>query len=207
MPRRPLRINRAASAGGAFAALAVACALMAACSSSVGGTGTLASTPTPTPTTSATKATPTNTRTSSPDFPSTSATTSKPPTSAATTSTTGGNAALKASLADLGANWMHAYANGDEAQFCALSDPATLQAVFNEKGIGSCSELNIDWSSDPDLQSQIAGFSIPDPQKIAVSGTKATVSASNVKPAGLTSMSWIQQSDQTWKVDASILAS
>jgi len=210
MPRRTHRI-RPASAGASLAAIGAACVVLAACSSSVDGKGTLSDPQSPA--TSTSRTTPTNTRSSSPDFPSTSGATTSTRTSSPTgtssptsTRTNGDEAALKSSLAELGANWMHAYANSDETLFCSLSDPATLQDVFDQKDIADCSELDINWDSDPDLQSQIAAFTIPDPSKISVSGSKATVSASNVRPSGLTSMGWVKQGDGSWKVDASILS-
>lgn len=207
MPRRLRRVARPASAGAAFASLLAAGALIAACSSSVAGTGSLARTPAASTSTSHTSAT--STRSSSPDFPTASSSTSASRTtssSSASRSSSGSDAALKASLAQIGASWAHAYANGDEAQFCALSDPATLQEVFDQKGIASCAQLDINWDTDPDLQAQLASLTIPDPQKIVVNGAKASVSAANVQPSGLTGLGWIQESDQSWKVDASILA-
>ncbi|MDR1998778.1 MAG: hypothetical protein LBQ06_02395 [Frankiaceae bacterium] len=218
MLRRPHSAARPASAGVALAALAVAGALITACTSSIGGTGTLAgaqgtaSSPTSTGSSAATSGaagsgTPTRPPSSSAAASSSAAKSSSAAPSSSPTPSDTATAALKSSLAGIGEGWMHAYAVGDEVQFCSLSDPPTLQRLFDQKGIGSCADMVINWDSDPALQARIASFSIPDPQKIVVSGSSAQVSSSNVLPTGLTSMSWIQESDQSWKVDVSILVS
>lgn len=156
--------------------------------------------PTPTPTNTRTTdsttgrtstPTPTNTRTAG------STTATRTPTSSTT--------ALQTELAAMATSWMHSYASGDEATFCSLSDPVTLQQVFDEKSIASCADLNIDWTDDPELQAKLAAFAIPNPSRIVVSASSASITASNVSPSGMPGMKWVKTADGTWKVDASIL--
>lgn len=229
MSAGPIRLSRARALLAA-AGFAVAAVVVAGCASTVSGSGAFAGgSPTDDPTTRSSTSssrsqdfpTPTNSRTtsssrsSSSTSSSTTSTTgsssstrsSTPTTPSPTPSTSAPNAALKQQLAQTATSWMHAYAAGDVPTFCSLSDPPSLQAVLDEKGITSCSTLTITWDTDRELQAKLAAFAIPDPSDIIVIGANAFILSFDVSPSGLVGVNWIQQADGAWKVDASILSS
>ena len=191
-----------------LSSLAAAGLLVAGCSSAISGSGGFAGpTATPTRTTGGTTTSPAPTGTRTRDFPTSNATTSTAPTTASSSSS--GSASTKAVIANVGEQWMHAYGNGDEATFCALSDPGSLAALFAQKGIADCSELNINWDTDKALQADLQAFAIPDPSKIVVSSSSATIAGANTTPTsiGIASLTWFLEQDGSWKVDASLLSS
>lgn len=223
MSAGPVRLTRVRALMAA-AGLAVVALVVAGCASTVSGSGEFAgSATTSAPSTKATSSKSPSTSSSksssrSKDFPDPTATrvtspSSTPSTSASSTRTsatpkpTGTDAALKSQLARTGENWIHAYAAADVPTFCSLSDPTSLQAVFDEKGITSCDTLTITWDTDLDLKAKLAAFAIPDPTKIIITGGTAFILSFDVTPSGLVGIDWIKQADSSWKVDASILSS
>ena len=220
-PVRPTRVRALLAAAG-FAVVAL---VAAGCASTVSGTGSFGggdvtdgpttkasstsrsasrSADFPDRTTSSTRTTSSSTTSSSTRSSSTTPRTS----SAAPSTSSTADLALKQQLADIGQRWVHAYGNGDVATFCALSDPPSLQAVLDEKGITSCSTLTITWDTDKDLQAQLKAFAIPNPADILVIIDNAFVLSFDTTPEDLNlGLSWIKQADGSWKVDASILSS
>jgi hypothetical protein len=212
--RDRLTRTRALVLAGLLAAVAL---IAAGCASAIDGTGTFAGGATSTTTSSSA----TGTRTQ--DFPDRTTSSSRSTSSSTSSSTSTGSsstrtstsaapspdstdAALKRELADKGVLWVHAYANGDVATFCELADRPSLQSVLDEKGITSCDTLTISWDDDPDLQAQLAAFAIPDPSDILLLGSTAFILSFDTQPEGLSlGLSWIQQADGTWLVDASVL--
>lgn len=206
--RATLTRLRALALAGLLALLAL---VAAGCASTVDGNGAYAGPP-PSPIDTV-HPTPTGSR----DFPQRTATprTTPPRTSASSTpSRSGGSSsssadpdvALKEQLAQTGESWMHAYASGDVATMCALSDPPSMQQVLDEYHIASCDVLPIDWSDDRDIQALVSAFAIPDPGDILLVDDSAFIHSMDVEPRDLgVGMDWIRQDDGSWKVDASIL--
>lgn len=217
MSARPIRLTRVRALMAA-AGFAVAALVVAGCASTVSGSGAFAgggTTDDPSTSTSSSRSSsrsadfpdPTTSRSTSSSRSSTASSSSTRTSTSPTPSPADTDAALKAQLAQTGVGWVHAYAAADVPTFCSLSDPASLQAVLDEKGITSCDTLTITWDTDQDLQAQLASFAIPDPNDILILGTTAFILSFDVTPASLLGLSWIQQADGSWRVDASILSS